>query len=41
MDRIWRRYVVFGIRNVSRRGEIDLPEGLFDEPLLGGLSGVR
>jgi len=36
VDRVRRRYVEFGPWNVSRRGEIDLPEGLFDKPLLGG-----
>jgi len=29
------RYIEFGTRTVSQHGEIDLPEGLWDEPLLG------
>jgi len=36
VDSVRRRYVEFGTRNVVQRGEIDLPESLFDEPLLGG-----
>jgi len=36
VDRVRLRYVEFGLWNIPRRGEIDLPKGLFDEPLLGG-----
>lgn len=35
VDRVRRRYVKFGPRNVAWGREIDLPEGLFDEPLFG------
>ena len=35
VDRIRRRYVEFWTRNIARRGEIDLPKSLFDQPLLG------
>lgn len=35
-DRVRRPYVEFRARNVARRGETDLQESLFDEPMLGG-----
>ena len=36
MDRV-SRHIKFGARNISRRGKINLPESLLDEPLLGGI----
>ena len=37
MYRVGRRHVKFRARNVSRHWNIDLPNGLFVEPLLGSI----
>ena len=39
IDRVGRRHVEFRTRNVSRRRQVDLPESLLDEPLLGSVFG--
>ena len=37
VDRVGRRHIKFRARNVSRGWKIDLPNGLFVEPLFGNI----
>lgn len=36
VDHVRHQNVIFWVRNIAQRGEVDLPKSLFDKPLLFG-----